>query len=406
MSNIWIINQYATTPQIGMGGRHHYLARELAAKGHDVSLIAASNHHLIGNTAANDAAPQQEQVDGYTFVRIPVGKYARAHSKKRILNWFSFAWKISRLHKRLKDKPDVILYSSLSLVGYLGAERLARRLGVKLVFEVRDIWPQTLIEVGGYSPTHPFVRFLRWVEKRAYRNADQVVSNLPAAVEHMVASGMDRQKFTWIPNGFSKSEIEDADALPPEIQEKLPKDKFLVGYVGTIGVANALDTLIDAANDLRGEKDIALVIVGKGSEQARLQDKVAELGLDNVVFTGQIAKRQVQSMLSLLDVCYIGLTADPLFRFGVSPNKLFDYLVSGKPVLYGIDSGDYRPVEDASAGLQIPPEDPDALVAAIRTLTAMSDEGRAEMGENGRRLALTRHEYGTLAVELERVLLS
>src|SRR5690606_26096320 len=167
----------------------------------------------------------------------------------------------------IPERPSAVLCSSPSLISFLGAKRLARRFQARLVFEVRDIWPLTLTEIGGYSRKHPFIRFLQWVEDMAYRDSDRVVSNLKFAVEHMVNRGMRRPKFKWIPNGISVDEVRVSTTLNDNVAAIIPKGKFIVGYTGTLGFSNALDTLIEAANILRDYSDIAFVIVGDGKER-------------------------------------------------------------------------------------------------------------------------------------------
>ena len=242
--SIWIINQYTSTPETAQGGRHYYFAKSLARLGYSVHLIGASYTHFLKEPiyVADDFKIEEVQ-ENFSFVWVKVAQYPEAHSKKRIANWFTFAWKLSKLQDAL-PKPDVILYSSPSLVGYLGAEKLAKKLNVPLAFEVRDIWPLTLCELGGYSTSHPFIKLLQWIEKRAYKNSDFVISNLKNSYEHMQSLGMNTSKFTWIPNGFLKEEVENAEPLEARTIEQLPKDKFVIGYAGTFGVANALDSLI------------------------------------------------------------------------------------------------------------------------------------------------------------------
>ena len=402
---VWIINQYASLPSTGIGGRHRALARELAKRGHNVTLVSARWTHLVHDAKAAEDAPAEELFEGFRFVRIPVRKYAHAHDKMRILNWFSFAWKITRLERALDEEPDVVLYSSPSLVGFLGAERVARKHGAKLVFEVRDIWPLTFSELGGYSDHHPFIRFIQWIEDRAYRKSDRVISNLPGAVEHMVSRGLSRDKFRWIPNGFSRGDVEQCLPLPPEVSDQLPKGTFNICYAGTVGAANALHTLVQAADLLKDDEDINFTIIGHGREKGSLKKRVQVMGLTNVHFVDPVPKQMVQSVLKEASVCYLGLTGDSLFRFGVSPNKLFDYLVSGKPIIYGIDSGDYRPVEEFEAGVQVRPEDPVAVAEAIRELKSKTPHELELMGENGRKAAFEYHEYSMLAEKLERALL-
>jgi len=398
----WLINQYASTPESGMGGRHYYLAKELAKQGHRVYLIGAGFTHLLRQPPRLVEEFTVEPIaEGFNFVWIKVPEYSGAHDKKRVLNWIRFAWKLLTLPKVIADKPDAILYSSPALIPFLGAQRLAKKFKAKLAFEVRDIWPLSLVELGGFSKKHPFILLMQWVEDKAYRDADVVLSNLPKAVDHMVIRGMRQDKFTWIPNGFDLAELESTQKLDERSRKALPKDKFIVGYTGTLGVANALDSLIDAASLLQKDTDINFVLVGGGKEKAGLVEKAKDL--NNVIFIDSIPKQQIQSMLMEFDICYIGWKKDPIYRFGIAPNKLPEYMFSSRPIVHAY-SGINDFVEIANAGLSIPAEDPQAIVKAVLKLKAMSLEQRQKMGENGRIYALEHHDYAKLAQKLEQVL--
>lgn len=401
---VWIINQYASTPSTGVGGRHYYMAREMAKHGYTVYVIGSSSQHLLREKPVIHADFRIEEVEGFKFVWVKMPEYEDAHSKQRALNWFIFPWRIRKLAEFIKDKPDAILSSSPSLLSFIGAQRLAKKMRARLVFEVRDIWPLTLTELGGFSSSHPFIRLMQWVEDKAYRDANAVISNLKSSVEHMSSRGLDPCKFTWVPNGFSLHEVNQKVPLNAVAIDQLPREKFIVGYTGTLGVANALDTLIEAADRLKDHADIAFVLVGAGKEKTALKGLVDAKGLENVFFVDPIPKPEIQSMLNRFDACYIGLTKDPLFRFGVSPNKLFDYLYSGRPIIYGIDSGEYRPVLEARAGLQVPAQDAEVLAEAVMSLYKLPPAERAQMGENGRKAALEQYEYGQLAEKLAGVL--
>ncbi len=403
---LWIVHQYASTPETGMGGRHFYLAQELAKLGYKVYVIASSANHLLNKQPKLTGKFTFEEVAGFNFVWVEMPKYEEAHSKQRALNWFLFPWRIQKLAKLIPDKPDVVLCSSPSPspIAFLGAERLAKKFKAKLAFEVRDIWPLTLIELGGYSTKHPFIRLMQWVENRSYKKSDLVLSNLKNSVEHMVQHGLKRSKFTWIPNGFSLDEVNQKAPLNQQALNALPKSKFIIGYTGTLGVANTLDTFIEAAELLKDYKDLAFVMVGRGKEKQTLQQLVVDKQLDNVTFVEPIPKVEVQAMLNKFDACYIGLTKDPLFKFGVSPNKLFDYLYSGKPTLYAIESGEYRPVAEASAGIQVEPQNSKALAEAILQLYKMPESERKQLGENGKQAALEQYEYGKLAKRLAAII--
>ena len=402
--NIWIINQYGSTPDTGIGGRHFYLAQELINLGYSVTLITASYHHLLKAPIDVSSNYTTIQISGVKNVLIKMPYYEHAHSKKRIINWFNFANKLRGLKHYLTDRPDAILYTSPSLVGYLGAESLAKYYKVPLNFEVRDIWPLTLCQLGGFSTKHPFIKLLQSIEDRAYKNADHLISNLKYLDRHIQSRGFSSNNFHWIPNGYSQSEVDQKTPLDDLVKQQLPRDRFIVGYTGTLGVANCLDTLIDAAQQLNDQPGIAFVIVGQGKEKKHLQAKVKQLGINNITFIDAIPKIQIQSMLAEFNVCFIGLTKDDLFHYGVSPNKLFDYFCSGKPIIYAIDSGAYRPVSDAKAGLQIEPESVSELVSAIQTLYNMDRQELNRMGQNGQEIAKKHYEYQSLAKKLEDII--
>lgn len=406
MKTVWIVNQYVSTPETGMGGRHFYLAQELAKQGYKVYVIASSANHLLHSQPKLTGDITFEPVAGFTFVWVKMPPYSEAHSKQRALNWFLFPWRIQKLAKLIKDKPDAVLCSSPSPIAFLGAQRLAKKFKAKLVFEVRDIWPLTLTEVGGYSPKHPFIRFMKWVENKAYRDSDRVVSNLKNSVEHMVEHGLEREKFTWVANGFSLDEVQNAVPLEVEVVDQLPINKFIVGYAGTFGLANDLYTFIDAAEILNNEKEISFVLVGGGKDKKKLIDYISSKNIKNITILDFIKKKQVQSMLAKFDALAVGAKKEPMYRFGVSPNKLFDYLYAAKPILYYIESGDYKPIESSDAGIEVESENPQALAAAILHLYQMPEEQRQQMGENGRKAALEEYEYGMLAKKLAKVLLA
>ncbi|WP_104490007.1 glycosyltransferase family 4 protein [Acinetobacter indicus] len=401
---IWLINQYSSTPETAMGGRHYYLAQELAKKGYNVYLIAGRYSHLLRQPKQFSEPYLLEKIDkNFTFVWVNLPEYQEAHSKQRVLNWFKFSWALTKLTSVITDRPDAILYSSPSPIGYLGAKHLANKFKSKFIFEVRDIWPLTLIELGGHSPKHPFIRLMQWIEDRAYQKSDYVFSNLFNAVEHMTSRGLNPKKFNWIPNGISINEVMNKEELSLEALSQLPKNKFIVGYTGTIGVANAIDDLIDAAKLLLAYKDIHFVLVGSGKEKEHLVQKALDLGLDNITFIDAIPKKQIQSMLSTFDICYIGWQKNSLYRFGIAPNKLPEYLYAGKPIIHAF-SGKGDVVQQANAGITIDAEDPQAIADAVIQLYKLSDFERSVLGNNGHQYVLQHLEYKMIAEKLEMII--
>jgi glycosyltransferase involved in cell wall biosynthesis len=398
---VWIVNQYVGSPRHGMEYRHYHLARGLAERGHRVVVVSGSRSHLFTQPPQVSRPFTLEPVDGVTYCWVAVPRYERAISLGRVLNMAAFALQLEVLPTGRLTRPDAILVSSPSLFPVPVASRWARRFGARLVFEVRDIWPLTLRELGGLSARHPLVALMQRLEDFGYRKADRVISVLPAAADHMVSRGMDPRKFHYLPNGIDLTEPPTDGAAPGAVRDAIRPGVFTVGFVGTLGRANVLETLVDAAR-LLGPGEAQIVVVGHGPERDQLTARAA--GLPNITFVGPIPKRQVGAAVELFDACYVGYRRSPLYRFGVSPNKLYDYMAAGRPVLFAAAAAN-QPVREADCGRTVPPEDPASLAAAIRSLAACSPAERERLGANARAYVEERHDYGRLADELADILL-
>jgi glycosyltransferase involved in cell wall biosynthesis len=391
---VWFVNQYAGSPSHGMEFRHYELGRQLVALGHRVVIISGSYSHLFTSQPTASGTYQLEEIDGLTYCWVKVPSYRRAISLRRLLSMVAFTVRLYRLPVRRLPVPDAIVVSSPSLFPILPAERWARQLQARLVFEVRDVWPLTLQELGGLSSRHPLIAIMSWFENRAYRVAEAVVSVLPAARPHLESHGMTPSKLTVIPNGVSSDALAEARGPVPErVQAETARHAFTVGFVGTLGSANALEALLGAAR-LLADEDIGFVLVGQGSEGERLRSLAADLG--NVAFVGPIPKDEVPATLRCFDVCYVGYHESPLYRFGISPNKVFDYMAAARPIILAATAAN-DPVRDAGCGLTVAPDDPAALATAIRVVRAMSPGQREDLGRNGRAFVEREHTYASLA---------
>lgn len=392
---IWIINDYAGSPYHGVEFRSYYIAKELVKLGDSVTIVSSSYSHVFKTLPTK----KREMIDGVEFLWVQTFNYGNSHNKLRILKWFLFMFKIFFLPFSLK-KPDVIIASPMAPFLVLPSWCLAKVYGAKFIYEVKDIWPLSLIELGGFSPSHPFIRFMGWFEKFALKKADVVVSNLQNYGEHIRKDvGLSRD-FEWISNGVDLEELVDAQALPKNVLDQIPKDKFIIGYTGTIGVANALESFCEAARLLEENENIVFVIVGDGQEKQNLVYNYGDV--KNLLFIDSIAKKQVQSMLSLFDVCYIGLRRENLFKYGVSPNKLYDYMYSAKPILYAIESGK-NIVDVAECGVSIESENSQEIVLAIEYLSKLNEKEREKMGENGKKYLLKYFTYDKLSQQYQKL---
>jgi len=405
---IWIINQYASTPETGFAGRHYYLSKELAQKGYEVFLISASYTHNLHVERKFSEEIHIDKMDGdVTHVWVDVPKYSSPHGLGRIRNWFLFAYKLAKLPRILKLKPDFIYYSSLSLIGYIGAFYLKKKFKVPLIFEVRDIWPKTLIEMSKVSKFHPFVIFLSIIERFAYKSADYYISNLPNAIDHMSQYGVSKKRFSYIPNGISLEEMKYSESLNPKLEEFLSKhkSKFIIGYIGTIGFANALDVLVDVAEEFQSNESILFIVIGSGGEKNKLLEAVNNRSIQNIFFYDAIPKKQVQNAIKYFNVCYLGWKDKSLYKYGIGANKLPEYLYSGKPILHSY-SGKGDRVELFSAGVTVPAENIGAIVKGITNLKAKSQKELNIMGRNGYKAAIQNYDYSLLADKLIEIFIS
>jgi glycosyltransferase involved in cell wall biosynthesis len=403
MKVIWIINQYGSTPSSGMGGRSFYFAKELSSQGYKVYLISASYTHLLRRPPSMHSDFKTEKVDGFDFVWVKVPEYSNAHARKRVYNWFAFSWKIRKLFKFIKCKPDVIIYSSPSLIPYLGAYWLSWSLGVRLIWDVRDLWPLTLIELSKVKKYHPFIFLNQLIENFACKNSSFIISNWPYAINYMRLHGADESRFLFLPNGFDAEEFNNFKKINHSIKTLIPLNNFIVGYVGTLGKANAMLVLLDVALSLKNTPNLKFVIVGEGGEKSKMKDFIVKNKLSNIILIDQIPKNQVPSMLDCFDVCYVGFNKSKLYNFGSSLNKLPEYMMSGKPIIYSIDSP-FKPVIAANCGMHVPAEDSESIEKSILKLKLMRICERKELGENGRQYALENYNYKNLSKKLSDVI--
>jgi len=237
-------------------------------------------------------------------------------------------------------------------------------------------------------------------QKFAYKYADKVVSVLPYAEKYMIEHGLREGKFAYIPNGISLEEVSNLEMLNDKTRDAIPKDKFIVGFTGKFGLSNSLNTLLEAAAIVQTNyKDICFVLIGSGSEKENLIRLKESLALQNCLLLDAIPKNQVQAAIALFNISVITWDNKPsLYRFGISPNKVFDYMYAGKPIIQAVEAGNDL-IQDASCGLTVTPCNPLELADAIIKIYNMPEKERNILGENGRRFVVENHTYTKLALD-------
>jgi glycosyltransferase involved in cell wall biosynthesis len=399
--NIVIVNHYAGGPSFGMEFRPYYMAKEWAALGHKVIVVGATYSHLRSKQPGGNHI-RIETTDGVKYIWVPTNVY-KSNGVGRIFSFLYFLYglyfKVDKLIKK-EFIPDLVIASSTYPLDLYPLRRLANKYKAKLCYEVHDLWPLSPQELGGYSKNHPFVVVMQMAENFGYKKSDFIVSMLPAALPHMIEHGLDPKKFHYVPNGFDKEEWnkENITPLPKEHIEIIAglksKYSFLVAYAGSHGVANSLDSFLDAAKLLKS--NTAIVLVGDGPEKASLVKMAGDKKVTNAYFLPAVKKKSIPALLEQFDALYIGLQNQPLFRFGISPNKMIDYMMAGKPIIQAIKAGNNM-VREYSCGIDVTPENPESIANGIETVAAMSPAERAAMGANGTKAALQYHDYKVLS---------
>jgi glycosyltransferase involved in cell wall biosynthesis len=392
-NNIWVINQFAGKPTSGWGERHYYFSKNWIQKGYNVTLISGSYNHVFNELPD---APNQfnfENVEGTPFCWVKTPKY-NPKSFLRFWSFLVFAFKVYFLPISRLGKPDIIVVSSMPIFPILTGYLLKVRYKAKaLFFEIRDIWPLTLVLLGDVSKSHPAVKFIGWFEKFGYKKADKIVSLLPNAAEHFEDVADAGAKFVYIPNGLDEEVLVKESAQAGDL-ERIPIDKFIIGYTGTLGLANALEYFVEAAGILRDDPRFFFVLVGEGYLKKQLEEVSKDYR--NITFLPKVRKNQVASYLEKFDVCFVGRNDSPLFKHGVSANKYFDYMLASKPIL---DSNNLikDPVELSSCGVIVQPDSASAIVKGILDIYSMSKDEREKMGALGKEYVQKYHSIKNLS---------
>ncbi len=392
---LWFITKYFEVPQDSFFvTRHYFFSKYFARKGIDVTAITSASsitHKKVKGFA------WIRDIDGFRYIVLRGPKIRMGANVKRIISWFIFEYMLGRAPRKLRlEKPDIILVSSLSLLTALTAIRFKKKYNAKFVFEVRDIWPMSLVDLMGVSPGNPAVKFLAWVERKAYENADYIVGTMPRLDLH-VREVIDKPfRYKHIGQGFDPEFMSSLKPLPEDVERMLPQGKFLVGFAGGFNLAYKLEQLVEVASILKqkGADNITLAMMGDGPEKEKIV-KMAE-GLDNIIFLPRVHKSQVVSFLEKCDILVHTLRDRHIYKYGISPNKWVDYLYSARPILVSC-SCDSDVVSEVNCGEMLPAERPDILAEKIIEYSQKPREELDEMGRRGKEYLLKNMSYDNLS---------
>jgi glycosyltransferase involved in cell wall biosynthesis len=327
-----------------------------------------------------------------------------------VLNMLSYGCRVIPRGLRLKETPDVILASSPHPFAGLAGWLLAKLKRTRFIFEVRDLWPQTLVEIGGYSHKSLTVKLLRFLEGFLYRRAKKIIVLPPNAPEYITGMGLPANKIVNIPNGVSPEMFASSDvSLPEELDKTITslksEGKLVVAYTGAHGIANALDTIVEAAKRIqeRGIAKVHFLMVGEGPEKEGLIRKAKDWRLSNISFHEPIAKGAIARLLRTSDIAVLSWRKSSLYEHGMSANKFWDYMACAKPIVWAINTL-VDPVAETKCGITVPAEDSAAMAQAIVKLSGLGDNERREMGMRGYEYVMKHHSVPVLADRLLEVI--
>lgn len=398
--HILLIHQaFATLDEPG-GTRHFEMARAFVEKGHRVTVITSPVSYLTGKISGDrlrwlskeNPLPGLEILRAYTYPALHRSFF------HRLLSFFSFMFSSFFIGLGVKN-VDVLWGTSPPIFQGWTAWLLARLKGIQLVFEVRDLWPAFAVAMGVIR-NPMIIRLSNWLEGFLYRHADQLVINSPGFTSHLISKGGKNP--VLVPNSVDPTMFDPAEDGSAFRQKYDLANKFVVLYSGAHGVSNDLEVVLSAANITLPNTKIVYVLVGDGKEKTNLVNQAKLQGLSNVVFVPPVAKEGMKGVLAAADACLAILKPVELYKT-TYPNKVFDYLAAGRPVLCAIDGVIREVVEKAQAGLFINPGDPKALADGVIALYQIPDQAKF-MGMNGREYVVQHFDRKIIAASMEEIL--
>ena len=328
--NILIISKYISVKKYGQNSRISILAKEFANKGHNVRVIS-SDSNQFGNWPKYKSIFNHETINEVIYCWIKTFKYKQSASLKRVLSWLDFELKLFFYPKKDILNTDHIIVSSLSLITIINGLILKRRLKCKLTFDIRDIWPLTMIEEGNYSKSNIFVKILGYIEKIGYKYSDNIVGTMPNIKAHVDSILKEKKEVYCIPFG-----VEDESNYRITIDSNspdfiFPNDKLVIGYSGSLGISNGMDTFFEVVQQMKSNTKVHFVVLGQGALKQTYIVKTKNQ--NNVTFFDYVATSYVPLFLEKCDLLYFSALKSKVWDFGWSPNKIIDYMLAGKPVL-------------------------------------------------------------------------
>ena len=396
--NIWLVNHYAGLPATVPATRPYDIGKQLVKLGHNVTIFACSfNHYTF---AEEQLKPWQlfkiKDTEGVRFVWIKGLKY-KTNNWRRMLNMLAFSLLSFFAGVRLSSKPDIIIGTTVHPFTPISAFFVSWFRCARFWLDITDIWPQSLIDLGHLSANSILAKLFTALENFSLRRAQVVASVLPNITEYVQDKGLVTKPVLWIPNGI------DSIRMASIKETSFPDNPdFTAMYAGGFALSHALDIILEAALYIQKKdyKNIRFVLVGDGQEMETVKSYIKEHSLKNIKLPGFVPKQSLYSILLEADAFLVTGRNLPVYRYGISFNKMSDYFLAGRPVVFAVNSP-YNPVFEAGAGISVPGEDPVALAEAIIQLSELPAKDRQAMGKRAQAFAIKNLDYSVIARRIE-----
>lgn len=401
--NILFVCHYASSPEYSnLGFRQFFICREWVKAGHDVTLIASGYNHFMYKCPNTEKIFNKEIIDGVKVIWVKNLFYKNTHGALRMLNWIIFSVLI--IFYNSKKKMDAVICSTPSIVSFISSWILKHtHHSPKLILEVRDIWPLTLIELGGKSKYNPFIIVFRYIEKLSYKFSDSVVGTMEKLDVHIEKSINRKVNFKYIPQGIDFDFLKYSENYDiKSIQKIPPKSKIVIGFAGSITLSNNLITIIKASKEIEKlNPNINFYFLGDGSDKEKLIEICKSQR--NVFFFDKVKKEYVLSFLKQCDILYASASPSKIYDYGISMNKFMDYMYAAKPILFSYNGYDDI-ISKIDNGFIVTPNSVEELVTAIMKIYSLDKMTLREKGERGRRFVIENRQFSSLSKDFMKLL--
>jgi len=401
--NIVYISQYFPPEMGAPAARVYELSRAWAKKGHKVTVLTGFPHHPTGvlSQKYRGRVLMRESVDGITLLRTYVYATPNKAVVKRTLSYLSFMFSAVLFAPFLLRDPDLIIATSPQFFTAIAGFLISKMKHRPFIFEVRDLWPESIVTVGAMR-NRLIISLLEKLEMFLYRKSTGVVGVADSTKEILIQRGIPQEKIRIIKNGV------DLSMFKPGLKENWVREKyglsrrFIVSYIGTIGMAHSLEVVLRAADELQNQENIIFLFVGEGARKDKLIQIKQDMNLTNVLFLGGKPRELIPDFLTASDVCLVHLKKAALFK-AVVPSKVFEIMGAGRPIILGLEGECEALIRSAGAGLFMEPENSDQLAQCIMRLYK-DKRLREDLGKSGRRYVEKNFSRDQLAAEYENML--